>query len=697
MALEPLNIITLSDLTTLDGTKILPNILHGKQFRSSTITWPNQEIPMHWWSSWESYLTSYIVPYIALHPLGNWISPTHQQWNWFQLSPTSILNSDGQIFTATSSSRQAIFHRSSAIAQPSLFLLFVDVVSLDDAYKIISSSPPFRLDPISPPSFDYTFLHSHERFHRKTNRKLKRHLRRGTALIATDGSAYQNEKASYSSIITTPKGKVLYSNYGPVLSDPEYLASDRAELMALLSILTRLPRLYSSFCIPFPQSPLHIYSDSEVSIKHIRNPSKFLHFSSTFINNADIILEIHAVIKASPIKFHFHHVTSHQDEHLPSDSLSLPATINIEADRIADLQYLQPITQHHRKMPHLPAQAVSFSSPFHRLTNNTSEEIVRLHRDSRTEETLIDHWNISPSILHKIEWYGLKKTFESQPPFSASLAKTFHSQWDTQERKKRWKQSTSDLCPLCHTLTETCDHVLRCPHSVLSTTRADSFRSIIKSLQSIHTAPLIIRRIQYLFQRWTSHQQIRSFSSKPSHLHKLVKSALKSQKSIGIFNFFKGIISSKWIEVQQEYCRVNKFRFRTTWSTKLITALLRHAHLMWTSRCKLIHLDNVGTFEQTCRTEAYQYLQTLKADPSQIGYRHRSLLRRSYDFFTKASFPTIQMWLKRTKTAVAYTARKNRQLGTDIRNWVLIRPHDPGRWVRGARIPKRRRLCKLSS
>ena len=173
------------------------------------------------------------------------------------------------------------------------------------------------------------------------------------------------------------------------------------------------------------------------------------------------------------------------------------------------------------------------------------------------------------------------------------------------------------------------------------------------------------------------------------------RSPLPPSPPHGIFNFFKGVISQKWMQVQRKYCSLQNIQFRTTWSTKLITLLLRHTHLMWTTRCKIIHLSNVGTFEATFRQTAYSLLLRLKADPTQLSYSHRSLLRRNKQFFFNASIPTVRMWHKRTNTALTFNKTRVQQLGADIRNWVLVRPRDPGRTTRGARVPSRRRLFRF--
>ena len=691
-----LQLITLSDLVTLDGRRVLPNILQGQSFRTSTLKWPKQTIPSHWWSTWNQYVTTYILPHVATHPLGAWTSPTHQRWGWRQHSQSTIVSPSGQPHQTTSTSRVPVFHPSLAIFPPLPPLApILDVTCINSSYRILSSHLPLHFPPPQPASYDYSFLHKHEKFHRRTPRRLTQLLTSAKILIATDGSAFDKDKASFSSLLASPKGRLLYSNYGPVLGDPEYLASDRAELTAILSIITRIPHLYNFFEIPFPSTPLQLYTDSEIAIKLIGNRTKVDKISSTFLNNIDIVLEIHSILDTIPISYSFHHISSHQDKELPASALTIPAKLNIEADRIADLQYLRPRTEHEQLMPHLPAQQVSFSSSSYRLTHNTLEEVIRHHRDSNTESVLPEHWQINSELLHHIDWLGLHNTFSTQPQFSSSLSKTIHSQWDTQARKRKWHQSTTALCPLCSSAPENCTHVLRCSHSVLKKARTDSLQDIITSLRKHNTAPLILRRIQHICQQWTSHAPIKTYSGRKSPLHRLMKKTMSNQKSIGFFNFFKGIISNQWNEVQRQYCITNKLKYSQAWSKHLIASLLQHSHLMWKSRCRILHLDNIGTFEHSLRQSAYSLLQSLRSDTSQISYCHRTLLRRTYDFFFNASISSVRMWMSRTQTAIKYAKARQSQLGSDIRNWVLVRPYDPGRRERGVRVPNRRRLFRL--
>ena len=151
-----LQIITLSDLTTVDGLKVLPNILQGKQYRSSNIKWPNQEIPHHWWSTWKQYLSSYIVPYLSLHKLGAWTSESHQTFRWRQLSPTSIISPLSNVYTTTSLSRFPRYFSTNATSTTDIsHLPIIDVLPAEASYQVIASTFLPVVLPPPLPSFDY--------------------------------------------------------------------------------------------------------------------------------------------------------------------------------------------------------------------------------------------------------------------------------------------------------------------------------------------------------------------------------------------------------------------------------------------------------------------------------------------------------------------------------------------------------------
>jgi len=81
-----LRVLTLSDITSADGTYILPSAKRGEEapYRKSDLIWPMQGKPAQSdWNIWAQELSSLEEKGSLWKPLGAWLSRTHQQWESF--------------------------------------------------------------------------------------------------------------------------------------------------------------------------------------------------------------------------------------------------------------------------------------------------------------------------------------------------------------------------------------------------------------------------------------------------------------------------------------------------------------------------------------------------------------------------------------------------------------------------------------
>jgi len=77
-----LQVITLSDIVSSDGTRIITDIFHGIPLteRTSTLKWPNQQRPPpKAWALWSSALKPLQPRDTLLTPLGPWFSNASHQ------------------------------------------------------------------------------------------------------------------------------------------------------------------------------------------------------------------------------------------------------------------------------------------------------------------------------------------------------------------------------------------------------------------------------------------------------------------------------------------------------------------------------------------------------------------------------------------------------------------------------------------
>ena len=686
-----LQVITIADITTLDGSAILPNILTGNNYRQSTLRWPRQKVPKTWWLQWSSFISTYIAPILEISPLGPWIHKSHQTWLWSK-SNDHIYGPKHQTFRRTSSTTR--LHKYLPISSLPLppTSTPVDIIFQNRFLLELSSAQITLPSQVAPPAFDYSYLQFHSEYFHKGLPSIIKYLKKGKLIIATDGSAFEGDKASFGVCIAKPSGKILYRNYGPVWGDADYLASDRAELTALLSAFTFLHSIIDTHNLQLSK-PITIYTDSKISIALITKSSTRI--SETFLNNIDLILELQQLYRSPKVTITLHHVESHQDKKTAYEYLPIPAKMNIQADKAAEQQYSHPIQEHNHEMPHLPAQIMSFENPSGRIVSHFKDELIRFHRDSKTEDILAQHWSIPLPRLSTIDWEAIRKTFSSQPRFSGAFTKVIHHQWDTASRKRSWGLTQNSSCPLCHSTDESCTHVLQCSHETVRNVRQKSQDDLWRQLIRTNTAPEIIQAIKSISISWHSESPVQIPSNRSTPLLRSIRRAIKSQSKLGFQNFFRGVISVKWSRAQARFCKQSKKKFSPAWSKHLTTSLIKYAHTMWKSRCAVVQAERIGTMEAFYRDQAYALFIQHKHHPHRLIFRHRSLLKKTPDFFFKSSIAAVRMWNKKMISSLAYCQSRTNTLGRDIRNWITLRPRDPGRQVRGVRVPNCRRLRKL--
>ena len=75
-----LQVYLLSEISTIDGKNILPNICHGKSFRASMFEWPGQPLVPKYLKLWKQ-ACSILQTHLQTRDLGTWTS-VHQKWVW---------------------------------------------------------------------------------------------------------------------------------------------------------------------------------------------------------------------------------------------------------------------------------------------------------------------------------------------------------------------------------------------------------------------------------------------------------------------------------------------------------------------------------------------------------------------------------------------------------------------------------------
>jgi len=175
---------------------------------------------------------------------------------------------------------------------------------------------------------------------KKSDRKLSQYLRRRKLVAALDGSAHTGTKASFAYYLAnSTSGKLIYATHGPTLVDPEHASSDRSELLGILGVVTKLNEIEVGIKykkIKKKSSSVTLYTDSSSSILVLQN--KFRPSTKNVMKcNMDVILEIQEEQKKLKSSLRLVHVKAHPDDDMMYEDLPLPAKLNVDMEKLAEL------------------------------------------------------------------------------------------------------------------------------------------------------------------------------------------------------------------------------------------------------------------------------------------------------------------------------------------------------------------------
>jgi len=253
-----LQVITVSDISSVDGKYILPQVKAGVPipYRNSTLEWPIQGrlLPSEW-SIWRNHLAYLEDKGRLITPLGAWTGATHQRWNThFNLEDQSLFlreNNTTNIYHPvarsrgphTRSSTKPLYDLSHPQLQtaPAVGPLVPATIQLDSfsrPYVYIDYSP--NLPPTTstnPPKYQPKFMRqicklvSHQQL-----LLISDTIKCGKLVVTTDGSYNPITTKVSCSWVFNSGPKTIYSASSKITAANRN--AYRAELLGLLATLT---------------------------------------------------------------------------------------------------------------------------------------------------------------------------------------------------------------------------------------------------------------------------------------------------------------------------------------------------------------------------------------------------------------------------------------------------------------------------
>ena len=140
-----------------------------------------------------------------------------------------------------------------------------------------------------------------------------------------------------------------------------------------------------------------------------------------------------------------------------------------------------------------------------------------------------------------------------------------------------------NTCPRCGCEQENTLHVLRCPDRKSQKHWKRQIRKLTKWMEGNNTKPEVIENLKITLRNFNREDNFENFI--PGGLGQRTKECFKAQAKIGWTGFMEGLMSPKWIEIQDDfYKEIKSRRSGRRWAVELSKQLWKTIFEMWDHR-----------------------------------------------------------------------------------------------------------------
>ena len=157
-------------------------------------------------------------------------------------------------------------------------------------------------------------------------------------LTAVSDGSVRAKHMTFGWILADDRGQVITQGYGPINGRPSRLRSEAAGMLAV-SIFLGFIQEWTNY--HFQEIPITIYTDNKILITRQTNHLEYTnpYPNCTLTPEYDLTEEIFVTHSNYNIKATFCHVKGHQDDNQDIEDLSIPAKLNVYADKLASCFY----------------------------------------------------------------------------------------------------------------------------------------------------------------------------------------------------------------------------------------------------------------------------------------------------------------------------------------------------------------------
>ena len=704
---QHMKVLSLADIVDGRGKKLLNGVQNAELIgRCSTLEFKPQAPPSKWIKIWKEKVIPAITRHLSRFPLGRWVAPTHQKWKW-KISKDSLWIKCGNKYFRAQEYKRRNSHNGV------LYMLHehevenerdaididenrrVDILKTRKGYKVLyEEKVPLLHGNLTGAQGAVMTKDQHALMQRNIMlykrlwgkvdfapnmnlQKIYEFLMNGEVFGGSDGSVNLERCGHAWGLRHINFDQVIVKGRGPVHNSPEDANSTRAEMFAVLNVISFVGWIYhEKHSGKNKDLPIFVvYTDSQSTI--LNSGKEFFPTTKTsFENDIDVKMQLRELLDEVPMKVKFCHVKSHQDAVTPVEELSIDAKMNVDMDEHVNRYFSEKILNppHKTMAEFLPAQKISARLPFERPSSDIEERLIGFKSGHDAENTMCNIWKIEKSDLCLLDWECLIAARKKLPKYEKySMSKAIFEQWHTMNVAKRNGVSDSSVCPLCEECEDSWAHVFSCSCDVVKVERRKNLEVLKTAMTEMKTEPILQRRLLNIISQFTNGFPITTYANVNGE--PLINQTFRDLNKIGYHNLLKGLIPYSMRHVQRDYLRKMDIQDRKygadRWAIKLIDALQDFMQKTWKFRCSRLGEKKNGLMENRLRLKSIELLGKIRANKWLLLNKDMALRERSEEYFLKAPVRNVKNWMLRVEYGLLDAEQSRSKKQEDIRKFFV--------------------------
>jgi len=702
----------ISDIATANGKQIDGRYRQGVRFlsRRSKWKWPWQGRPgRSSWLVWNRALAHLEDNGKLRVPLGRWLHPTHQQWEWTMHLPSKIVVQEVEgVRRAFRPLVGGITRRTVQLYCLTLQESDTDRLKGDDTWAAVTPIFSDASDEIftvqtsdallrkqdtmdtAEDSFS-TFrdrLASSAEFFRRllgplptltsaTLETIGFYITEGSLLTCSDGSVDPElETACQAWLMADKDGHLLWYGAGPIDGNPDTVTSYRSELGGITTILFLLLQITQH--LELSSGSVTLYCDNSGALDNVFDEYPKRGIYPLLERDYDLLGAARAIRRELPIKVTGVWVKGHYK----GDNRGTEHDLNDMADYLATQFQLHPPDGFRpRRMPALHPQYEAVLYNEGSMVNTKFRDIIySLVFEKALRENIQRRTGWSKSEFDGVAWGAYGSAFRGLTTFrQIATMKLSHDLWNTGAQKKLFNQDPEGLCPACRAALETTDHVFQCSYTDTQALKHELLKAFREELGILGTPSAIIKGLSAGLDWWLVAGGEGPCPRAPGFgriygIYVWTTNAYVAQGRLGWGQLLRGRISSLWgTAYVREIKSQEPKQHHLIWSKKVIKLLWDLAFQLWMHRNGILHgttiAEQLDIRNKLLHQRMAEVFQVYDQDSTCVAAASQHLFEIPLERLLSRYRQYKICWLRLVEAAIAFQRRETEILQCQARRF----------------------------